>query len=135
MSIYVSATTPGFFTDTNMPDDAKTITIEQWNVLLADNAAGKNIDFSVYPPVAVDPPPVTYTTEQLITQATEKRSTLRSEADSQIAWLQDAVDLNTATDDEMASLTEWKLYRIEISRIDLSRPENIIWPVAPEGVA
>lgn len=135
MSIYVSATTPGFFTDANMPADAKTITIEQWNALLAENATGKNIDFTVYPPVAVNPPPVTYTTEQLITIATEKRTILRSKADSQIAWLQDAVDLNTATDIEIASLTEWKLYRIEISRIDLSQPENISWPVIPGGVA
>ncbi|WP_241723521.1 tail fiber assembly protein [Raoultella sp. HC6] len=135
MSIYVSATTPGFFTDANIPADAKTITIEQWNSLLADNAAGKNIDFSVYPPVAIDPPPVTYTTEQLISLATEKRSALRSDADSQIAWLQDAVDLNTATDDEIARLTEWKLYRIAISRIDLSQPENITWPTVPTGGA
>lgn len=135
MSIYVSASTPGFFTDVNMPADAKTITIEQWNSLLADNAAGKNIDFSVYPPVAIDPPPVTYTPEQLISLAMGKRSALRSEADSQISWLQDAVDLNTATDDEIARLTEWKLYRIAISRIDLSQPENITWPVVPGGVA
>lgn len=135
MIIYVSATKPGFFTDANMPDDAKAITIEQWNALLADNAAGKNIDFTVYPPVAIDPPPVTHTAEQLIALATEKRSALRSHVDSQIAWLQDAVDLNTATDDETASLTEWKLYRIAISRIDLSQPENITWPVVPGGVA
>lgn len=135
MSIYVSATTPGFFTDANMPADAKTITIEQWNALLAENATGKNIDFSVYPPVAIDPPPVTYTAEQLIAVTTEKRAALRSEANSQIAWLQDAVDLNTATDDEIARLTEWKLYRIAISRIDLSQPENITWPVVPGGVA
>ncbi|ECA4282321.1 tail fiber assembly protein, partial [Salmonella enterica subsp. enterica serovar Stanley] len=45
-----------------------------------------------------------------------------------IAPLQDAVDLDIATDDEKAQLDEWKKYRILVNRVDTSNPD---WPEKP----
>ncbi|EEU6178823.1 tail fiber assembly protein, partial [Salmonella enterica] len=45
-----------------------------------------------------------------------------------IAPLQDAVDLDIATDDEKAQLDEWKKYRVLVNRVDTSNPD---WPAQP----
>ncbi|EBP2453867.1 tail fiber assembly protein, partial [Salmonella enterica] len=45
-----------------------------------------------------------------------------------IAPLQDAVDLEIATDDEKARLDEWKKYRVRVNRVDTSNPA---WPEKP----
>lgn len=45
-----------------------------------------------------------------------------------IAPLQDAVDLDMATEVETALLLEWKKYRVLLNRVDTSKPE---WPTAP----
>ncbi|ECA4283821.1 phage tail protein, partial [Salmonella enterica subsp. enterica serovar Stanley] len=45
-----------------------------------------------------------------------------------IAPLQDAVDLDIATDDEKAQLDEWKKYRILVNRVDTTNPD---WPYVP----
>ncbi|EFU5240013.1 tail fiber assembly protein, partial [Salmonella enterica] len=42
--------------------------------------------------------------------------------------LQDAVDLEEATDEEKARLNAWKKYRVLVNRVDTSKPE---WPEAP----
>lgn len=49
-------------------------------------------------------------------------------ASGKIAPLQDAVDLNIATDDEKAQLAEWKKYRVQVNRVDTSAPD---WPDIP----
>lgn len=54
------------------------------------------------------------------------------EANRTIAPLQDAVDISIATDSEIARLTEWKRYRVALSRIDTSKAPDIEWPVIPE---
>lgn len=58
MPFYTSKSTPGFFHsevhENRMPEDAQAITDELHASLLSDQAAGKTIDFSQYPPVAVD---------------------------------------------------------------------------------
>lgn len=53
------------------------------------------------------------------------------EANRIIAPLQDAVDINIATDEEITRLAEWKRYRVELSRIDIKQAQNIAWPVKP----
>ena len=58
-----------------------------------------------------------------------------SEADHQIAVLQDAVDLAIATDAEAQAYTEWRRYRVLLSRIqsDPAYP-NVTLPEQPEKV-
>ncbi|WP_232925170.1 tail fiber assembly protein, partial [Pseudomonas sp. S4_EA_1b] len=58
---------------------------------------------------------------------------LRSVADYAIAPLQDAVDVDEATDADLAALKSWKKYRVALSRVieQPQFPDAIEWPVAP----
>jgi len=51
-------------------------------------------------------------------------------AGTRIAPLQDAVDLDVATDEERAQLLAWKQYRVAVNRLDLTLASPA-WPVAP----
>lgn len=57
----------------------------------------------------------------------------RAAADAAIAPLQDAVDLNDATEAEAAMLKEWKRYRITLNRLpdQAGYPHTIDWPAPP----
>lgn len=57
----------------------------------------------------------------------------RGTADAAIAPLQDAVDLEDATDAELVMLKEWKRYRVALSRLpdQVGYPSEINWPVQP----
>lgn len=57
---------------------------------------------------------------------------LMAVASAKIAPLQDAVDLDIATEDEIAALKEWKLYRIKLNRIDTT-VTDLNLPVAPSA--
>ncbi|EBL0364906.1 tail fiber assembly protein [Salmonella enterica subsp. enterica serovar Javiana] len=61
-------------------------------------------------------------------QAEETKNRLLQIASEKIAPLQDAVDLDIATDDEKAQLGEWKKYRVLVNRVDTSNPD---WPEQP----
>ena len=52
-------------------------------------------------------------------------------ATSAIAPLQDAVDLDMATEDESEALIAWKKYRVMLNRINPEDAQNIIWPESP----
>ena len=69
--------------------------------------------------------------EQLISEAEQKKQSLLAEANSAIAPLQDAVDLDMATDEEKAQLTAWKKYRVLLNRVDTSTAPDIDWPEKP----
>lgn len=64
--------------------------------------------------------------------AAQQKSTLLSHAAAAIAPLQDAVDVDDATDEELASLKAWKKYRVALNRLDLSAAPDIDWPAVPE---
>ncbi|EAP3673625.1 tail fiber assembly protein [Salmonella enterica] len=49
-------------------------------------------------------------------------------ASEKIAPLQDAVDLDEATDKEKASLLAWRKYRVQVNRVDTLNPD---WPEQP----
>nr|MBJ7892359.1 tail fiber assembly protein [Serratia sp. PAMC26656] len=49
-----------------------------------------------------------------------------------ISPLQDAVDLNVATEQEKKKLIEWKHYRVALSRIETKEGADINWPKLPE---
>lgn len=72
------------------------------------------------------------TNEELKADAESTLSRLMTKANLAIAPLQDAVDIEDATDDEIASLKDWKKYRVALNRLDLSLVPDIDWPQLPE---
>jgi hypothetical protein len=71
--------------------------------------------------------------ESIIQSATQEKAELKSIADSEIAWRQDAVDIGIVTEKEKKSLDEWKRYRVELNRVDVSKAPNIKLPTQPNG--
>ncbi len=67
----------------------------------------------------------------LITQATQQKESLLAMAASKIAPLQDAVDLDIATEAEAALLLAWKKYRVLVNRVDTNQTAVINWPDRP----
>ncbi|EEV3342159.1 tail fiber assembly protein [Escherichia coli] len=61
-----------------------------------------------------------------------QRSSLMQVASEHIAPLQDAVDLEIATEEENSLLEAWKKYRVLLNRVDTSTAPDIEWPVIPE---
>lgn len=139
MNIFFSATTLWFYdsADKNKyeagigwPTDAVEITDEDWTKYTQAPPAGYVLgsDSSGKPAWVVAPSP---TTESLISAAEVVKSQLRTAADSEISWRQDAVDLGEATDAESSGLTAWKKYRVLLMRVDTSTAPNITWPEKP----
>ncbi|WP_272457482.1 ECs1072 family phage-associated protein [Escherichia coli] len=54
-----------------------------------------------------------------------------SVASEHIALLQDAVDLEIATEEETSLLEAWKKYRVLLNRVDTSTAPDIEWPAIP----
>jgi hypothetical protein len=67
-----------------------------------------------------------------VAAANATKAALMKSASEQIEPLQDAVDLDMATDDEKARFNEWRKYRVLLTRVDTSTAPNIIWPEPPE---
>lgn len=65
-------------------------------------------------------------------EAQLKKLELLNQANNVIATLQDAIDLDMATDEEAEGLTQWKKYRVLLSRVDATAP---VWPEVPGNVA
>ncbi|EAA6628570.1 tail fiber assembly protein [Salmonella enterica] len=61
-------------------------------------------------------------------EAEGTKSRLLLMASGKIAPLQDAVDLDEATDKEKASLLAWRKYRVLVNRLDTTNPD---WPYVP----
>ncbi|GHS80349.1 tail fiber assembly protein [Pseudomonas sp. PAGU 2196] len=72
-------------------------------------------------------------TQVLAAKVTQQIQSLRQVADSAIAPLQDAVELEEATEAEAAALKDWKRYRIALNRLleQPGYPELIDWPAQP----
>lgn len=66
-----------------------------------------------------------------INRALSKKYQLISEATTQISYLQDAVDTDIATNEEVELLAQWKKYRALVNRIDIEQTPNIDWPDQP----
>lgn len=74
------------------------------------------------------PPEPEVPKEDLISQAEQQKANLIAEANQTISILQDAVDLDMATDEERTQLTTLKKYRVLLSRVDTSKAPDIDWP-------
>lgn len=81
-----------------------------------------------YPPVADE-----LTKEELQAQAEQLKSSSMDYAKDMISVLQDAVDLEMASETELTRLQEFKKYRVLLSRIDTSLAPEIKWPQVPVG--
>jgi hypothetical protein len=64
--------------------------------------------------------------------AKKTKSYLIELATKAMAPLQDAKELNIATNEELSKLNEWMSYRIAINRVDTSQLTDIEWPDAPQ---
>jgi len=71
------------------------------------------------------------TKEQIIFEAKNKLTLLMTNATLAISPLQDAIDIGTATQDELTLLKDWKTYRVALNRLDLSTAPDISWPEIP----
>ncbi|WP_286918661.1 tail fiber assembly protein [Pseudomonas sp. UBA6753] len=71
--------------------------------------------------------------EQLLAAVVAEQAQRRAVADAAIAPLQDAVELDEATEAEAALLKEWKRYRVALSRLPEQEgyPSEIDWPAPP----
>ncbi|AVX89972.1 tail fiber assembly protein [Pseudomonas sp. VE 196-7] len=71
--------------------------------------------------------------KQLVSDTALKVARLLEDAALRIAPLQDAVDIDEATEDEIASLKDWKKYRVALNRIpdQPGYPQSIDWPAVP----
>lgn len=66
-----------------------------------------------------------------IASAEADKASRISVANGIISPLIDAVELDMATDEEVAKLKSWKLYRVLLTRVDTSLAPSIEWPQAP----
>ncbi|AVL11878.1 hypothetical protein C6C13_25105 [Escherichia coli] len=66
-----------------------------------------------------------------IREAEETKKSLMQVASEHIAPLQDAADLEIATEEETSLLEAWKKYRVLLNRVDTSTAPDIEWPTSP----
>ncbi|MBT2372340.1 tail fiber assembly protein [Pseudomonas fluorescens] len=80
-------------------------------------------------PLIEIPPPVIDPAADALGEITR----LRADADYAIAPLQDAVDVDEATDADLAALKSWKKYRVALNRVpeQPDYPLAIEWPEVP----
>lgn len=71
--------------------------------------------------------------EQMLAAVVAEVAQRRAAADTAIAPLQDAVDLDEATETEAAALKQWKRYRVALNRLpdQPGYPSAIDWPAPP----
>lgn len=71
--------------------------------------------------------------EQLLASVAADLTQRRAVADAAIAPLQDAVELEEATEAEATLLIEWKRYRVALSRLSEQEgyPSEVDWPAPP----
>ncbi|MDR9989957.1 tail fiber assembly protein [Enterobacter hormaechei subsp. steigerwaltii] len=114
----------------SVPSDLMTISDDEYKAFMVSpdrKAPQYNVESECMEWVDIEPP----TREEAIENAEALKAQLLSVAAQAIAPLQDAVDLSMATDDEMASLSAWKKYRVLLNRVDTSEPDEIEWPESP----
>lgn len=67
-----------------------------------------------------------------ISVAQSQQSQLLNDANNAISNLQDAVDAEIATEQQIETLKCWKKYRFELNQIDVNTAPDIDWPEKPE---
>nr|DAU58063.1 MAG TPA: tail fiber assembly protein [Caudoviricetes sp.] len=113
------------------PDDCVEVDDEVFQKYTGEPPAGKVRGVKDGLPCWIDLPPPTQEELEAINKQTQFK--LRDIADSEIAWRQDAVESDFATEKEVTELYEWKKYRVLLMRIDTSAEQTIEWPTPPEA--
>ncbi|MCX3308048.1 tail fiber assembly protein [Pantoea vagans] len=72
--------------------------------------------------------PRTYTQAERVELADKKRLSLIADAVAEMSPLSDAAELGRATTEQSARLTALKNYRLDLIELDVSDPDNIVWP-------
>lgn len=130
-SFYIGSTLKLYENAGALPEDLIEVTPETASEFMANAQPGKIIGADAQGlPVWMDAPQLT--PDEIQVEATAKKANLRSIADSEIAWRQDAVDAEIATEEESAALSEWKKYRVLLMRVDTEAPD---WPTPPDNPA
>lgn len=129
-----SPSTNGFYPEDthypNLPEDVFSISQELYLSLLLGQGEGKIItpNGDEAPYLSEQPLP---TKEQYIATAELEKSKKMAYARESIAPLQDALDINDATVEELSLLKKWKQYSVALNRLDLSSAPDIAWPLEP----
>lgn len=136
MTIYVIAGQPGFISDRLMapPKEAKPITDELHLLLLAQESAGRVIQWDVYPPVTIDAP--LPSAEVLAAEARSRRDTLlRTVYDPAVAMLQRSLRLGNEA--SAAKLAEFDAWAVALQGVPEQPgfPHSIDWPEQPSAEA
>jgi len=129
---YYIAAIRGFDHSETAPTGSVFVSDEAFQALFEGQSAGASIvpDRQGFP-VLVSAPSLT--PAELVAIAQARRDELLATAALRIAPLQDAVDIELASDAEASALKAWKLYRVYLNRIELQDdfPAEIEWPIAP----
>lgn len=133
---YYSYSAKGFFwlgenelNGNDIPPDLKPLSEEEHAALFLGQEQGKYINHTPDGPVLIEQPG--YSPGELIAAAESKKAALMQIANAAIAPLQDAADLEIATDTEKEQLLIWKKYRVQLNRVDTSTAPDIEWPEMP----
>lgn len=134
MSFFYAKSTNGFYNSElngdKIPEGSVEITQGEWSTLMDGQAKGLIISSDEKGnPILTNPPEVTK--EQYIIEAERKKNELLEFAANKKSPLQDAIDLDEATKEEVAELNLWKRYSIALNRVDLSKAPEVEWPVPP----
>jgi len=111
------------------PEDAVEVNQDIFQTYISSPPDGKVRGIIKGEPAWVDIPPLS--AEENVMVATSKKSILIGEASAVIAPLQDAFDLEMATDSELEQLSAWKKYRVLLNRVDVFSAPDIDWPAKP----
>lgn len=131
-TFYVIENKSGYEQFGNWPADVNPVSDEVWETFIKQGSPGKvrGADEDGFPAWVDIPAP---TQEEEIESATMQKIQLMAKATKTIAPLQDADDLGIATADELDKLKRWKIYRVQLNRLDPEYAPNISWPLAPEA--
>ena len=101
----------------------KADTPEVYKQVLAEIDAGAQVEAYIEPEPAKPTPAEAVAAEY---------NRLRAVADFIIAPLQDAVDIDDATQEDIDRLKAWKQYRVDLSRVtDQPSYPEVVWPKVP----
>lgn len=81
---------------------------------------------------AIAPPSDAVFVEPPVIKNTANRRRLLDAANERVAILLDARTLGVITDTELKALDAWKLYRVQLNRMDDLNSESPEWPTIPE---
>lgn len=112
------------------PDKYVKVLDKDYISLLEGQAEGKSIvsDKNGYPVLSEPPAP---TQQEQVKVAANQKALFLKMASEALTPLQDAEQLGIATEEEMALMKSWKLYRVMLNRLDITTAPDIDWPEVP----